>query len=186
MHLYTQARTVRACPCTSRFLPVTFGLIFPRMSPQHPNMPQRTAKQERAHRPDCQVRAFLPVRPKITRSCPAQKQNYSWDRGKNAEKWQKRREGDERVGGGGGGGCGPLLTCWVKAACGEVGALLVVPSWGSCLASACSSLASESTGVLGSPKPSSVSAMLRASFAESPTAGTHRGESRDKRHISQG
>lgn len=67
-----------------------------------------------------------------------------------------------------------VLTCWVKAAWGDVGDLLVAPSCVSCLASACSSLASGSAGVLGSPKPSSPSAMLRASFAESPTAGTHR------------
>lgn len=53
-----------------------------------------------------------------------------------------------------------LLTCWVKAACGDAGDLLGAPSELSALESQGRSLESGSRGVWARPKPSSASAMV--------------------------
>lgn len=54
-----------------------------------------------------------------------------------------------------------LLTCWVKAACGDDGDLLGAPSALSGFESQGRSFASGSRGVCARPKPSSASAMVR-------------------------
>lgn len=54
-----------------------------------------------------------------------------------------------------------FLTCWVKAACGDVGDLLGAPRALSDFESQDLSLESGSRGVRARPKPSSVSAMVR-------------------------
>lgn len=53
-----------------------------------------------------------------------------------------------------------LLTCWVKAACGEDGDLLGAPSAFSAFESQGRSFESGSRGVCPRPKPSSASAMV--------------------------
>lgn len=53
-----------------------------------------------------------------------------------------------------------LLTCWVKAACGDAGDLLGAPSALSGFGSQGRSLESGSRGVCARPKPSSASAMV--------------------------